>query len=515
MLRVLLPQHDLNSFRSLQTWKFLAILGGMMLLTVYLGLGMVQGQPELKVVAWLIYLAGIVAIFIKPHFGIYLTLFFSLTGDMLLIPWYPFNKNFSSAESIFYVNSSMKFSALELYLVIILLAWAGRQFARKKLEIKIGPLGIPMLLFLLSVVYGLAWGILRRGNFTIGLWECRAMFYLPLFYFMIVNLIETRQQINILMWSGMLANIIQGLTGCWYYFFFPGGSDKGSDGIMEHSSSIHLDVLFVYVAALFLFNGPKKKAFFLGVFCIPALWAYLANQRRASFVSLGIALILLGVALFRQNRRVFWLIAPPLAVFAVLFLGATWNNTGTLGLPARGIKSALGLGISDRDSASNIYRDIENINTNFTIHNATLTGIGFGNKFYIIAPMPDISFFDWWEYITHNSIMWVWMQSGIFGFLAMLLMAGSTISIGVRAYDRLPGGDYKAIGATMLLYVIMHFVYAYVDMSWENQSMIFVGAASGVVGSLEFVMSRKVPQPLARYRWMRPLPAEILLLEEA
>ena len=128
--------------------------------------------------------------------------------------------------------------------------------------------------------------------------------------------------------------------------------------------------------------------------------------------------------------------------------------------------------------------------------------------------MPDISFFVWWEYITHNSIMWVWMQVGVFGWLTMAVMIGMTVAVGAHSYDRLPGGDYKAIGATMVLYILMHFVYAYVDMSWENQSMVFVGLTVGVIGCFDAVMARPVPAPLPRYRWLRPIPPEFVIPEE-
>ena len=514
MLRVLLPQYDLKTFQAQQRRQFILAICGVMLFSLYVGKQM-GSEPPAGTIGWLVFAAAIVAVFIEPRYGIYLTVFFSLAGDMLLNKWYPFNKNFSSSESIFFVATSLKFSALELYLAIIILAWTVRMFIRRKFEFKGGTLAVPIALFFAAVAYGLVYGLVKHGNFTIALWEARYMFYLPICYYMVTNLVTDRRHLNNIVWAIMLANLVQGLFGCWYYFFYPGGNHKGSDGIMEHSASIHLDALFIFIMALFLFNGSKGKRTIMILFAIPGFWAYLVNQRRASFVSFGVAILLLGLALYRQKRALFWKIAPPLAIFAVLFLGATWNNNGTLGLPARGIKSALGIGVSQRDSASNVYREIENINTNYTIHRVVLTGVGFGNKFYLIAPMPDISFFIWWEYITHNSIMWVWMQTGIFGFLAMLMMVGMSCAVGFRAYDRIPDGEYKAIGITMLLYIVMHFTYAYVDMSWETQSMVFVGTAMGMVGMLDAVMAKPVHRPAPRYRWLRPQPVEPCLPEEA
>ena len=136
------------------------------------------------------------------------------------------------------------------------------------------------------------------------------------------------------------------------------------------------------------------------------------------------------------------------------------------------------------DALSNLYREIENDNVSFTIHKAPLTGVGFGNKFYIIRSMPDISFFVWWEYIVHNSIFWIWMKTGLFGFLAMLFMIGFSIMSGVRTLELAIDGNSKAIAITATLYLVMHFLYAYADMSWDNQSMIYVGAMMGVINYL-------------------------------
>jgi hypothetical protein len=150
---------------------------------------------------------------------------------------------------------------------------------------------------------------------------------------------------------------------------------------------------------------------------------------------------------------------------------------------------------------SNAYRIIENINTTFTIKQRPLTGIGFGNKFYIIAPLPDISFFTWWEYITHNSIMWIWMQAGVGAFISLLFLIGMSVIVGVRTLWRMPGGDLSAFALTATLYVVMHFIYAYVDISWEAQSMIYVGTMMGLINNFERIAMRPVLSTPKRWPW--------------
>jgi O-antigen ligase len=113
--------------------------------------------------------------------------------------------------------------------------------------------------------------------------------------------------------------------------------------------------------------------------------------------------------------------------------------------------------------------------------------VGFGNVFHIRVTMPDISFFDWWQYITHNSILWIWMKTGVFGFVAMAAMIATALMTGVRALvlldrqgERLPG-YLQPLTLVGTLYLVMHFIFAYVDISWDAQSMLLVGAMLGVI----------------------------------
>jgi hypothetical protein len=128
-----------------------------------------------------------------------------------------------------------------------------------------------------------------------------------------------------------------------------------------------------------------------------------------------------------------------------------------------------------------------------------LTGIGFGNKFHMIVPLPDISVFEWWEYITHNSIMWVWMKIGVIGFYGLILLLALTMLYGARMVRLMPYGQLRVFALTATLYIFTHFVYAYVDMSWENGSMVFVGTMMGVINALPQIATEK-PLPVRPWR---------------
>jgi hypothetical protein len=192
--------------------------------------------------------------------------------------------------------------------------------------------------------------------------------------------------------------------------------------------------------------------------------------------------------LYKENRPAFWIIVPSLALLFTLYLVAFWNHPGKLGFAARAVKSQVApQQASMRDQASDIDRVMENYNILYTIRQAPLTGIGFGQMFTMAIPLPDISFFVWYRYITHNSIGWMWMKTGIGGFIAMLFLVGLSIMAGIHALFQISDRMMRVVLLTATLYILMHFVYAYVDMSWDSQSMIYVGTLMGVINCAERV----------------------------
>ena len=249
-----------------------------------------------------------------------------------------------------------------------------------------------------------------------------------------------------------------------------------------------LGVPAAYALARREFIGKRwlTLLFLLPLLIPPVLLTYLAAERRAALVALLVGLALMAFMLYLHRRRAFWIVMPIVAVVGVVYLAAFWNSSGALGLPARAVKSVIApKQVDPRDESSNQYRVLENINVLYTIQQSPLTGIGFGQKFKIIVPMPDISFFEWWQYLSHNSVLWIWMKTGLFGFLAFLFMVGWSVSVGVNIVQSLPDGDLSAFALTATLFVVMHFVFAYVDISWDSRSMLILGSMLGLLSVIE------------------------------
>ncbi len=445
----------------------------------------------------ILFLATLGMIVYQPRWGLYFLLFFALLGDAVLMDQYPFVKNLSSAESLLYINNALIFSPLELYLVITTVAWIGKGIFARTFHFRTGVMLWPVAIFTLFLVAGLAWGIGTGGVVNVALWESRSIFYLPLVMVLTINLIENRSHVSQIIWVLMLAVFVKGIIGVIIFFTRYHGSLAGVEAITEHAAAIHMNALFVLVFASWLFHASAAKRFLLPLMVPLVAITYIATQRRAAFASLGMVIAMMTMILYRKNRRLFWSLVPTVGFFALVYLAIFWNSGSALAFGAKAVKSIIAPDAGSADESSNLYRVLENINIGYTIHLSPLLGVGFGQKFHITVAMPDISFFVWWEYIVHNSVFWIWMKSGLLGFMSILTMMGFSLMRGGRMVWRVQDNDLQAIAFTVTAYLFMHYMYAYVDMSWDAQSMLFVGTALGLIDCLERID--------AQNRWVAPV----------
>jgi O-antigen ligase len=491
-----------NGQQRLAEWRWWSWFGLLVALTAAILAIIVFSGPNLAMVGWLLYFAGMVLILIKPRYGIYLIVLLTLAADNILVPAYPFVKNFTSEESLFYTrNGALIFSPLETYLVLTLVSWLIRAIPRRRLTFRGGPLFGWMALFTLFIFVGLGWGLGRNGDANIALWEVRPILYLPFMFALTTNLIRTRAQVSRVIWFAMIGLFIVALIGIVSSISSPERINGRLQWVIEHGTAVRLNTLFVFLAAAFAYRASRAKRVGLSLMAVFAIYTYAIAQRRAALVTLALALALLLILMAQQNPRIFWRIAPPLTLVSLLYLGVFWSSAGPLGLPARAVRSALFTSSGNwQEDASTFYRLIENINIFHTLRQSPLTGVGFGQQFHIIAPMPDISFFEWWQYITHNSVLWIWMKTGVFGFFAMAFLVGLVIVRGVRLTRAVPESgipewrDMSAIALTAVLYVVMHFTYAYVDMAWDMQSMVYLGLMIGLINILPRMVGPRAVQ---------------------
>jgi hypothetical protein len=334
---------------------------------------------------------------------------------------------------------------------------------------------------------GFGYGLAKGGNKNIALWEIRPILYLPLLYFLIINIFRRREQYQRLYGMIIAATAINAVVAVFYRRSLTKAQLASMESLVQHGATLPMNALFVLIAGTWLFKGTSRfKRIVLPIIAMPVVLAYLYSQRRAAIVALIAAVLVLFAVLYRTNRRVFLRLAPAVLVLGGLYTAAFWNSSGSLGFPAQAVKSVIApSSLSARDQSSDYYRVVETTDILYTIRSSPLTGIGFGQKFYRPIALPGISSFLLSDYMSHNSILWIWMKAGIGGFLAMLYLFGTVMRVGARTALASSDGDDAAITLTSVAFVLMYAVFTYVDIAWDAKSMVFLAVAMAQIASVE------------------------------
>jgi len=165
-----------------------------------------------------------------------------------------------------------------------------------------------------------------------------------------------------------------------------------------------------------------------------------------------------------------------------------------MGFPAQAVKGVVAPEqLGEQDQASDLYRIAENIDVNYTIRTSPIFGLGFGQKFYRPYPLPDISNFEFNEYVPHQSFLWIWIRTGFFGFAAIVYVIGRAVMMGGDRMYRMRDGPDAVIVATALYFVVMYTIYCYVDIGWDPRNMVLLGTALSIVGRPLTSVRRGVP----------------------
>jgi hypothetical protein len=458
---------------------YVVVLG----LSAVLGVLTLRSAPTPFAIPLTVLLLASALVAVKPVAGLYIVGFFTLLTDSSISPSYPFAKNLSSHESMLYLADSVIVSPLEIILLVTAVAWLLRLFIdRRSIEFVRGSLFVPMIVFSGFLAMGFIFGMATGGDRYAAIWEARPFLYLPVGYLLLVNLFTTRRQYQLLGIAMLLGVTTHAFLALQVLERMSAAQREAIESLVDHGSAVQFSlVIFLAAAAWLVPRTPLAIRWGSLLAVIPVGWVWLASKRRAAVIGLVVGLVVLGILLARLNRRALRRVGPIFVVVMVGYLGAFWHSTSTLGFPAQALKTVIAPGeISERDRNSDLYRIVENFDISATIHAKPITGLGFGHKFLRPAPLPDISFFPFWEYIPHNSVLWIWVKLGVGGFVAMLFLFGAAVRRGIRAALELYEGRDVLLVVTALSYLVMYLVFAYVDIAWDARSLVCVAVAMAI-----------------------------------
>jgi O-antigen ligase len=469
--------------RRTSTWGFLGVLGAGLLV----GLSGFLPRPDLFALSLGVFVCGAVAILVRPISGVYLIAFFAIVGDGTTMAGFPFNLNFSTQTSFLFVHNALTFSPLEVYLGLTAVSWLAHVAGTRSWHRLNRPVSGPVLIFAGFVALGLIYGVgAQGGDLTTAMWEARPLLYLVTMYMLVSNLLTRAAQYVSLAWVVVLAVSIQSLLSLRYYYALSPDRRDVLESLTEHPASVvYAWVLLLTVAACMLRKCSPWTRLLLVLASIPTAYVFVLSERRAAFVALAAGFIAFTIVLFFRRRRAFLVLVPTVLVLFVGYSAVFWNATGGVGFGARAVKTVFSPNeVSERDSASDIYRAIENFDLVSTIRAEPLTGVGFGKPFHQPAPLPDISFFVFFQYIPHNSILWIWLKLGFLGFVSLLFVAAAVLRAGTRASLQVQSGDALAVTVSALAFVVMFFVFAYVDIAFDARACVFLAVCMATCANM-------------------------------
>ena len=446
--------------------------------------------------AVLIFLLGAWAT--RPLLALNMTLLFTLVGDSVTAPWYPMVKNFSSHESILFVANALTISPIDVTLGFALACLLLQRIASQVPLVK-GPLYRPLMVFTGFVMFGALYGTARGGDTRVAVFEVRPFFYLAIFYLLASNYCRTATHFRRLLWTAMGAVLLNSLLSLNFYFQLNHDSKASLESLGEHGAAVGMNTLFVLLIGSCLFRGSSARSrWVLLIMALPVGWVYVLSNRRAAVVGLLAGIAFLAVIVFWRQPRTFFKFVPVLGVLVLAYLGAFWNSTSAAGFPAQAVKSVISPNtLSKRDLSSDLYRQIENNDLNFTIRQTKAFGVGFGNTFYQPFKLPDLgTTFAFRNYIPHNSVLWIWLQTGFLGFVSMLYLLGRGLMVGASKLRLVRDGPNVVVLSTAAIFIAMYSVFAYVDIAWDARNMLMLGVALAVCAN--FPVPARAPTSVAQ-----------------
>ena len=467
----------------------IAILIGIGLgLTIYPPLAILAAvPPALLVVNW---------VWRQPVRGLYLLLaatcvfeIFPLGFPDSLTDKVPFFLNLNNANSSAGL-SGIPISPAEILMLFVIIVWLLAGISRRSLNLAEGPVLSTYLLFMLVVIAAEIHGVFGHGDWLKSLWELRPQVYGLVAFLMAANLVKDRTQVRHLILIVFLAIGLKVGVAIYRYFITLHGNDSTYEAIMAHEES-YFYALFIMGTVAALIWGRRIRRGIMALLILgsaASFFAMLVNHRRAAELALiaGVGAIMLLAIRFEDEHRGLWLGLSVLTVFAVTtFTIGYWNHT--TGLTGELIRPIRSMFVPDqRDYLSNLYRTAEDANILANFKTSPLIGTGLGIPMFVIFPMADISYiYPLWNYIPHNTLLWISMRMGAVGQAAFWGLVGVAILQACRQLATRKDPLLNALAAFAVAAIVAELIQGYSDLQLDSyRNLIVFGAVLGLLNRL-------------------------------
>ncbi|MEW6193632.1 MAG: O-antigen ligase family protein [Bacteroidota bacterium] len=434
--------------------------------------------------------AIVLLIFYRVDWGFYIFFFLVLLFDQYNIPGFDpitfrvdYFKNLKENSHLSSLAAGV-INPVELHFMFLLLAWFIAISVRKRTKIQYIQEWLLALIFVASLLLSFVNGMKSGGEFLPAMWELRALFYFTFLFFMVPQIIQTKRQIEILMWIFIAGVTIKALQGS-LRFASMGFSNAGLETLTNHEDPVFTSILIIFLISLAMLKGNENQRNAILLLLPVLVIGFFAGQRRAAYAGLFVSFIAFALMLHNKERVKLFNYLVVFLLAAAIYSAAFWESESRLASPLRLVKSSIDPSAENERYLSNLYRDFERYNLAYTIKTTDpLTGIGFGNKYINLIPLPDI-IFPLRDYIPHNEILWVFVKSGAIGFFIFWLFFNALIFRCASLYTKLSDPYLKAICIIIAAAIINQMVVSYFDLQLTYyRNMIVLGTLCGLIPAL-------------------------------
>lgn len=454
---------------------------------------------------WLVTAAVVAAVIaVRPVIGLYFATATLGLDTNLNSPFEPFGIVFKTIPGL----TVTPLELLVIWTLVCALAQAMRQGSPPFPQTR---LLATLVLFLVLLLLAVEQGTSRGGDFIIALWEIRAiLLVLPMMLTASV-LIREREDLKTLAKLLLVVLGVMTFEMGWRYIQYvrPGQFSGGLEIAYGHETSVLVGLLVVFAAAWTLWGPHRKQRLIALATAVVSFVILMTMRRRAGLIAAETGLLVIAVYFLLKVPKRFLMYAPLALLVTVVYFAAFWNNPNSLGQPVRSFRTVFDSGsLNNRDRTSDEYRRVETLNVWWNIQAHPVDGIGFGVPYAKPAPFPDLtSFWPFWPYVPHNTVLWLWMKAGVLPFIVFWCLLGFGIQQAAAAAKRTNDPLVLVAAIGISAYIVMAVLFSYVDLGLMNpRVMTMLGLSLGLLTVVDR-LSRREQEPVS-------LPLEVVHEED-
>jgi len=389
--------------------------------------------------------------------------------------------------------SGMPVNPFELVIVTSGLFSLIQAIFGNRVSIRFGTLITPLAFYTGLVVLNYFRGWADGSDYTVMLQEMRCQCYLLITYLLALNTIREKKSVRKFFWIFALCVGLKGILYTYRRYVTLAGMEISDQGVGSHEEAFFFNCFVALLLSLWLCRAQFRLQGWMWILLPMVILGFLATNRRAGTAGfiLTVPIILLMAYCTMPSRRKAAAICGLLSVTLGPAYYVTFKNSNSsIAQPARAIRSHFQP--DERDRQSNEYRDAENANIMATIKESTLTtltGYGYGKPFLKVVPMAYIgNIYEFWDIIPHNTVLWVWMRTGLLGLTAFFSVLCYAILGACRTMRNVGRGldaDSQAVIIWGVGVIVAIVVAGFYDLQISNsRNMALVGLVLGLMEGL-------------------------------